>query len=97
MINYVKVDGFKSLIDFKLVLNTGLNILVGPNGSGKTNVISFFDFLGNLQEMTVSDEILKRSADTYRRLRNTSRFLLSNLDGFEPAKDMLEPVRQTCV
>jgi len=36
-------------------------------------------------EMNVSDEILKRMADTYRRLRNTARFLLGNLTGFEPA------------
>ena len=26
----------------------------------------------------------KRQADAYRRIRNTSRFLLSNLNGFEP-------------
>ncbi|MCJ8317938.1 isoleucine--tRNA ligase [Idiomarina sp.] len=38
-------------------------------------------------EMTVSDEILKRSADAYRRIRNTSRFLLANLSGFDPKKD----------
>ena len=38
-------------------------------------------------EMTVSDEILKRTADSYRRIRNTARFLLSNLSGFDPAKD----------
>ncbi len=36
-------------------------------------------------EMSVSDEILKRTADAYRRLRNTARFLLCNLDGFDPA------------
>ncbi len=36
------------------------------------------------QEMTVSDEILNRVADAYRRIRNTARFLLSNLDGFVP-------------
>ena len=35
-------------------------------------------------EMTVSDEILKRTADTYRRIRNTARFLLANLNGFDP-------------
>ncbi|MEA3299859.1 MAG: isoleucine--tRNA ligase [Pseudomonadota bacterium] len=40
------------------------------------------DFSG---EMSVSDEILKRTADSYRRIRNTARFLLSNLDGFDPA------------
>ena len=41
-------------------------------------------------EMTVSDEILKRAADAYRRIRNTMRFLLSNLSGFNPATDALE-------
>lgn len=40
-------------------------------------------------EMTVSDEILKRSADAYRRIRNTARFLLANLNGFDPATDLL--------
>ncbi|ARS53100.1 isoleucine--tRNA ligase [Kushneria konosiri] len=40
-------------------------------------------------EMAVSDEILKRTADVYRRIRNTSRFLLSNLNGFDPARDMV--------
>ncbi|ALP51794.1 isoleucine--tRNA ligase [Candidatus Tenderia electrophaga] len=40
-------------------------------------------------EMTVSDEILKRTADAYRRLRNTARFLLANLNGFDPARHAL--------
>ena len=35
-------------------------------------------------EMTVSDEILNRAADSYRRVRNTARYFLSNIDGFEP-------------
>ena len=38
-------------------------------------------------EMSVSDEILKRTADSYRRIRNTARFILSNLTGFNPATD----------
>jgi isoleucyl-tRNA synthetase len=42
-------------------------------------------------EMTVSDEILKRIADTYRRLRNTSRFLLANLHDFNPETDCVIP------
>ena len=41
-------------------------------------------------EMTVSDEILKRAADAYRRMRNTSRYLLSNLSGFDPAVDAVD-------
>ena len=44
-------------------------------------------------EMSVSDEILKRTSDAYRRLRNTARFLLANLNGFDPATDLLEPGR----
>ncbi|WP_439234530.1 isoleucine--tRNA ligase [Lonepinella koalarum] len=42
-------------------------------------------------EMTVSDEILKRTADSYRRIRNTARFLLANLNGFEPTRDLVKP------
>ncbi|MEO5572898.1 MAG: isoleucine--tRNA ligase [Gammaproteobacteria bacterium] len=38
-------------------------------------------------EMNVSDEILKRTADSYRRLRNTARFLLANLNDFDPRID----------
>ena len=37
-------------------------------------------------EMSLSQEILKRMSDSYRRLRNTVRFLLGNLHGFEPAQ-----------
>ena len=40
-------------------------------------------------EMSVSDEILKRTADSYRRIRNTARFFLGSLDGFNPATDCL--------
>jgi isoleucyl-tRNA synthetase len=38
-------------------------------------------------EMSVSDEILKRMADSYRRMRNTVRYLLGNLHGFDPRRD----------
>ena len=42
-------------------------------------------------EMSYSDEIIKRAADSYRRIRNTARFLLANLNGFDPVKDMIKP------
>ena len=38
-------------------------------------------------EMSVSDEILSRTADAYRRIRNTLRYLLANLHDFDPARD----------
>ncbi len=45
-------------------------------------------------EMALSEEILKRVADAYRRIRNTARFLLGNLDGFDPSTQLL-PVADT--
>ncbi|HJW45174.1 MAG TPA: isoleucine--tRNA ligase, partial [Lysobacter sp.] len=39
-------------------------------------------------EMSVSDNILKRSGDAYRRIRNTARFLLANLNGFDPVQHL---------
>ncbi len=38
-------------------------------------------------ELTISDEILKRVSESYRRIRNTLRFLLANLNDFEVSKD----------
>ncbi|MGH7462677.1 MAG: class I tRNA ligase family protein, partial [Longimicrobiales bacterium] len=42
-------------------------------------------------EMSVSDEILKRMADAYRRIRNTGRYLLANLGDFDPRINLLPP------
>lgn len=47
-------------------------------------------------EVSISDEIIKRNGDAYRRIRNTARFLLANLVDFDPkdneveAKDLVE-------
>ncbi|WP_263359767.1 isoleucine--tRNA ligase [Acidicapsa ligni] len=49
------------------------------------------------EDMAASDNLMKRCAEIYRKLRNTFRFLLGNLNGFEPlehgvAFDDLEPL-----
>jgi isoleucyl-tRNA synthetase len=44
-------------------------------------------------EVGISEEILKRTADAYRRIRNTARFLLANLVDFVPEQHMV-PARQ---
>lgn len=44
-------------------------------------------------EMSLSEEILKRVTDSYRRIRNTLRFLLANLADFDASKDLL-PVHE---
>ena len=48
--------------------------------------VSATDYSG---ELSVSDEILNRTSDAYRRIRNTLRYLLSNLDGFDPETDQV--------
>lgn len=45
------------------------------------------DYTGDI---TVSDEVLTRSSESYRRVRNTIRFLLSNLSGFNPNTDLVD-------
>lgn len=42
------------------------------------------------QEVSISDEIMKRTADAYRRIRNTARFLLANLCDFHPSQNSIE-------
>lgn len=44
-------------------------------------------------ELTISDEILKRVAESYRRIRNTMKFLLANIADFDANKDLL-PVNE---
>lgn len=44
-----------------------------------------------VNEMSLSAEILKRTTDVYRRIRNTMRFMLGNLSGFDPVRQ-LQPI-----
>jgi isoleucyl-tRNA synthetase len=44
-------------------------------------------------ELFISDEILKRVVEGYRRIRNTLRFLLANTADFDPAKHLLPPAQ----
>ena len=42
-------------------------------------------------ELAVSEEILGHTAETYRRIRNTARYLLASLHDFDPAVDLRAP------
>jgi isoleucyl-tRNA synthetase len=44
-------------------------------------------------ELSISDEILKRVVESYRRIRNTLRFLMANTADFDPATDAV-PLRE---
>lgn len=55
MIKKLKVDGFKSLVDFEINFEKGLNVLVGPNGVGKTNIIQAMTILSSLNTNSLLD------------------------------------------
>ncbi len=63
MITRVKVQNFKSLSDFKLELGP-INVLVGPNMAGKSNVIDVFKFLFDLLHPTGGQEGLWSALNT---------------------------------
>jgi len=44
-------------------------------------------------DIKISDEIMQRTADAYRKIRNTFRYLTSNLNDFDPSKDSVEHSR----
>ncbi|HKI60543.1 MAG TPA: isoleucine--tRNA ligase [Mariprofundaceae bacterium] len=46
-------------------------------------------------DIRISDEILKQLAESYRRIRNTIRFLLGNVEGFDPATDSVPADQRT--
>ncbi|MEJ7682506.1 MAG: AAA family ATPase [Segetibacter sp.] len=61
--DYIEIQGYKSIkmakIEFKPI-----NILIGANGSGKSNFISFFEFLNKLYEKNLKEYIaLKGGAE----------------------------------
>jgi predicted ATPase len=55
-VNFIEIEGFKSIKKAHIDL-APINILIGANGSGKSNFISFFEFLNNLYEQKLEEYI----------------------------------------
>jgi predicted ATPase len=54
--DYIEIRGYKSIKEAKIALHP-INILIGANGSGKTNFLSFFEFLYHLYERKLTEYI----------------------------------------
>ncbi len=54
--DYIEISGYKSIKDERIELNP-INLLIGANGSGKSNFISFFTFLNRLYNKKLNDYI----------------------------------------
>lgn len=53
---HLELKGYKSIRSIKLKLNS-VNILIGANGSGKTNLLSFFEFLRHLYHQKLQEYV----------------------------------------
>ena len=62
MITRIEVNGFKSLAKFSLNLQAGLNVLVGPNGGGKTNIVLFLSFFPILSGLMFQRQLVVSAA-----------------------------------
>lgn len=73
MLQNIKIEGFKSIkkLDLKL---TPINILIGSNGVGKSNFISFFKLVNNIYEQRLQQYSLKTGVNTllYYGRKNTA-------------------------
>ncbi len=81
-IDKLTIKGFKSLQDVELELGK-LNVLIGPNGGGKSNLIAFFDMLRRLVEEDLqiwtgkedgADRVLTYGSKTTRQLESFVQF-----------------------
>ena len=62
MLKEINIEGFKSIKELNLSLNP-INILIGSNGVGKSNFISFFKLVNNIYEKRLQQYSLKTGAD----------------------------------
>ena len=60
--DYIEINGYKSIKGARIKL-APVNILIGANGSGKSNFISFFDFLNRLYNRKLNEYIALKGGD----------------------------------
>ena len=59
MIEQVSIENYKSIQNTKIILNN-LNVLIGSNGVGKSNFISFFELLQAMLNQRLGSYVLSR-------------------------------------
>ncbi|WP_395043650.1 AAA family ATPase [Flavobacterium sp.] len=87
MINNIQIEGYKSIKKIDLDLEP-INILIGSNGVGKSNFISFFKLINNIYEQRLENYSLKKGAETLLHFgtKNTfeikSRLVFNNTNAY---------------
>lgn len=79
MINYIEIQNFKSIKEMKLEL-APINILIGANGSGKSNFISFFKLLSSIYNQYLQNYFSENYIDsTFYFGRKNSKFIYGKI------------------
>jgi predicted ATPase len=85
--DYIEIEGYKSIKSAKVELKP-INILIGANGSGKSNFISFFEFLNRIYDQKLKEYVALKGG-TNKMLYNGSKLTpsISAHITFENEKD----------
>jgi predicted ATPase len=92
MIDYIEIKGFKSIKKMELELKP-INILIGSNGSGKSNFISFFKMLNSILNTNFQKYVIEEKVDNILHFgRKTTKILNSKvrLTSIEDQRDFLQ-------
>ena len=54
-INKIHIQNYRNFNDFTMQFHEGLNVIVGPNNSGKTGLLYAINLLGNPSDVSVDD------------------------------------------
>lgn len=81
--DYIEIKGYKSIKEAKVKLSP-INILIGSNGSGKSNFISFFEFLDNLYNKKLQEYVgLRGGIEKFMYKGNETTDVIEGFIGFE--------------
>ena len=80
MLQTVHFDGFKNLNNISVDLEPGLNVIVGPNGIGKSNILQGFEFISNLVNFKLKEIPEKMGVKNVEELFWNSNFSSQGID-----------------
>lgn len=80
MLKEIKVGGFKSFENTTFRINPGINAVIGPNGSGKTNFLALLEFLSNLARYPLQEAASRSggAGELFRRVPDKDQTVISN-------------------
>ncbi len=90
-ISHVHLKGYKSIRDMEVDLLPGLNIIIGPNGSGKTNFLEFLDWILNRNHSAMEADMVEALIE-YRHKKDLNKYLIKGYFGYYEGSDNSEQI-----